>query len=301
MNPSTRVAVFCYAGDAPQVIGALPILLHHECPVTILSPVDSQVAIQGVESRFAGQRQYTGQLSLDRQWEQMKLLLTYPEDYFLCHDSDSVCLSPEIPKYLYAEDVLWSNLVKDDMQGREHGFYMDGFPRLAFQPPYFMSRKVIERLLAPVMEKNLDMNPTLPFIDHYMVQLAVKAGVPGKNFNDGFTGPVSGSTNAFEQAWRAVQQRGAVMIHSVKGPQFWQPLMQARGFYLAGNRSAKPPSCPPLMQWSKEQSRSRTRLMAAEAQIARARSGQPSQHGQRMANKRHANRVQQVRAPGVKA
>jgi hypothetical protein len=248
--------------------------LHHECPVTIMSPIDSKVEIQqpGIESRFGGKRAYTGQLSLDRQYEHLKMLLEYPEDFFLCHDSDSVCLSPKIPDYLYAEpDFLWSNLVVDNVRERELGFYMDGFPRLAFQPPYFMSRKVIERLLAPIMDKNLDMNPTLPFIDHYMVQLAVKAGVPWKNFSDGITGPISSDRRSFELGWNAAL-RGAVMIHSVKAPEFWRPLMQARELYLAG-KSAPPPPMPPAMSWSKEQSHSRTQLMRDEAQIALARSG----------------------------
>ena len=263
----------CYAGDGHQVSGALPIILHHECPVVILSPTDEPFKIDhpGIENRSGGLRQYTGQLSLDRQREHMKILLEYPEDYFLMHDADSVCLSQKIPDYLYAEDVLWSNLVNDHMAGREHGFYIDGFPRLAFQPPYFMSRKVIERLLAPVADKNLEMNPTLPFIDHYMVQLAVAAGVPWKNFSDGFTGPISGDRRSFELGWRAARS-GAVMIHSVKAPQFWQPLVRAREMYLSNAPLAMPPAPAPI-SWSPEQSRLRNQLMREEAEIARARSG----------------------------
>lgn len=273
INPSTRVAVCCYAGDGHQVAGALPVLLHHECPVVILSPTDEPFSIDhpGVENRTGGLREYTGQLSLDRQREHLKILLEYPEDFFLLHDSDSVCLSPKIPSYIYKEEVFWSNLIVDNMQGRERGFYMDGFPRLAFQTPYFLSRKVLERLLAPVREKNLDMNPTLPFIDHYMVQLAVKAGVPWKNFTDGITGPLSSDRRSFELGWNAVQ-RGAVMVHSVKAPEFWRPLMRARELYLSGKSELPPPMAPP-MSWSHEQSHSRTQLMAAERKIALARSG----------------------------
>ena len=40
MNPNTRVSVHCYKGDMPQVTGAMPIYLHHECPVVIMSPDD---------------------------------------------------------------------------------------------------------------------------------------------------------------------------------------------------------------------------------------------------------------------
>ena len=298
LNKNTRVAVCCYACDAPQVSGALPLLLHHECPVVILSPTDAPFTLDhpGIENRTGGQRQYTGQLSLDRQREHMKILLEYPEDFFLMHDADSVCLSPKIPDYLYREDVLWSNLVVDNVPGRERGFYMDGFPRLAFQPPYFLSRKVIERLLAPVAEKNLDMNPTLPFIDHYMVQLAVKAGVPWKDFTDGFTGPISGDRRSFERAWEAAQ-RGTVMIHSVKAPEFWRPLMQARELYLRGAPHSAAPPMPALMKWTDEQSRSRTILMREEAQIARARAGvvEPVQ------NRRHPRALYPVQMRGEKA
>ncbi len=294
MNPNTRVAVCCYAGDLVQVTGALELYLHHECPVTILSPTDAKVEIQqpGIESRFGGKRAYTGQASADRQREHLKLLLECPEDFFLVHDSDSVCLSPEIPAYLYSEDVLWSNLVVDNMPGREHGYYIDGFPSLAFQPPYFFSRKVLEQLLASVAAENLPVNPTLPFIDHYMVQLAVKAAVPGKNFRDGITGPISSDRNSFSRAWEAAQ-RGVVMIHSVKAPAFWQPLVAARKLYLEGVQ-APPPPMPSPMSWSREQHRDRSAQMQTESRIARDRSGQalpvvdPLEAGRRLRAQRRA-------------
>lgn len=292
MNPSTRVAVCCYAGDHPQVSAALELYLHHECPVVIMSPVDAKVETigDGIESRFGGKRAYVGQDSLDRQREHMKALLEYPENFFLIHDSDSVCLSPQIPEYLYAEDVLWSNLVVDNIPGREHGYYVGGFPRLAFQPPYFVSRKVLERLVASVAGGNLVANPTLPFIDHYMVQLAVHAGVPWKNFRDGITGPISSDHNSFVAAWNAVQ-RGAVMIHSVKAPEFWRPLMQARQHYLSGT-STPPPPTPKALPWSHEQSRDRAHQMEAErrAALARAPTG----------IRRHLH-IQRPRGGGVRA
>jgi hypothetical protein len=258
--------------------------MHHECPVVILSPDDAKVEISGVESRFGGKRAYTGQDSLDRQREHLKILLSYPENHFLIHDSDSVCLSPEIPQYLYAEDALWSNLVVDNIPGREHGYYLNGFPRLAFQPPYFVSRKVLERLVASVEGGNLTANPTLPFIDHYMVQLAVHSGVPWKNFRDGITGPISSDHSSFVAAWNAVQ-RGAVMIHSVKSPDFWRPLMRARELYLTGVYFPPPPT-PPPMQWSHEQNQSRSRQTEIERRIAinrvgRARFGQVRGRGVR--------------------
>ena len=286
MNPNTRVSVHCYKGDMPQVTGAMPIYLHHECPVVIMSPDDEyRVEIPDVDCRFAGKRAYTGQDSLDRQWLQLKMLLEYPEEFFLIHDSDSVCLSPKIPEYLYGKDAMWSNLVNDNIPGREVGYYMNGFPRLAFQPPYFMSRRVLERVLAPIMDANLPANPTLPFIDHYMVQLAVNASVPWENFRDGITGPISSDKASFEQAWRKVQRDGAVMIHSVKSPDFWRPLMEARRLHLAGEKRERPPACPPLMRWSQEQRRARSQQIEAERRIALGRAG--------------VHRAQQVRAGGL--
>lgn len=240
MNSNTRVGICCYTGDQQQVIDALGLYLHHECPVVILSPEDAPVTISHprVENRFGGKRAYIGQDSIDRQRDHLRIMLSYTEEFFLLNDSDSVCLSPKIPEYLYSEDVLWSNLVADENPGRETGHYPEGFPHIAFQPPYFFSRKVLERLLACVAEGNIDANPQLPFIDHYMVQLAVKAGVPWKNFaehpplkyGDGLSLPMA-DDKCMRLALNMVRNQGTVFIHSVKAPQFWQPLVEARRLY----------------------------------------------------------------------
>lgn len=237
LNPNTRVAVCGYAGDAKQVTSAMRMYTHHECPVTILSPDDAPIEIPGVDCRFGGKRQYVGQLSLDRQREHLRILMTYPEDYFLINDSDSMCLSPKIPEYLYDEpDFLWSNLIIDNIKGREHGYYPDGFPRLAFQPPYFLSKKGIATLLACVEDDNIEANPKLPFIDHYMVQLAVRANLPWRNFRDGISCPISSDKNSARVTWDTVRRRGTIMIHSVKAPKFWEPLAEAHAKYLTEPR-----------------------------------------------------------------
>ena len=101
MNPDTRVAVCCYAGDAHQVTEMLDLYKHHECPVTVLSPTDSKSDVPGVDNLYGGKRAYIGQACLDRQVEHFKLLLKYyPEKHFLLHDSDSICISPELPACL---------------------------------------------------------------------------------------------------------------------------------------------------------------------------------------------------------
>lgn len=237
LNPNTRVAVCGYAGDAHQVTAALRMYHHHECPVTILSPDDAKIEIPGEDCRFGGKRQYIGQLSLDRQREHLRILMTCSEDYFLINDSDSMCLSPKIPQYLYDEpDFLWSNLINDNMPFRQHGYYPDGFPKLAFQPPYFLSKKGIETLLSCVEVENIPANPKLAFIDHYMVQLAVKANFPWRDFRDGISCPISSDQNSRRVTWDAVRRRGTVMIHSVKDPQWWEPLVAAHAEFIVNPR-----------------------------------------------------------------
>ena len=57
MNPDTRVSVHCYEGDGHQVRDALTLYLHHGCPVTVFSPVDSPVMVDGVVCRHVGRRE----------------------------------------------------------------------------------------------------------------------------------------------------------------------------------------------------------------------------------------------------
>lgn len=195
MNPSTLVSVHCYKGDEERVKGFLPYYLHHKCPVAIMSPEDSRVEfgsklfISGeTEIGFfhAGKRAYIGQESLDRQIEHLKILLALDNprsDFFLLNDSDSLCLTPEIPPYVYTEPVLWSNEVIDP---RTHP---TNLPRLALQPPYFCSRNVLTWLVNAAPK--VTMHPITPYVDHFMLQLCHAAGVTHKPFeNPTFAHPV---------------------------------------------------------------------------------------------------------------
>lgn len=257
MNLDTRIAVCCYAGDAHQVIEMRDLYTHHECPVTILSPTEystapldpifgmgsipnpplgsPRVEISGLDCRSAGKATIVGQDSLDRQAEHLKILLTYPEKFFFVNDSDSFCLSPGLPKYLYETDVLWSSMVVDSMAFRaglcegpsgepRKKYYPDGFPKLAFQPPYFFSRAVLEKLVAA--SAVVKINPHLPFIDHYMVQLAVQAGVSWDGFRDGFSAPISSHPAMLPAAIEKVRA-GTVILHGAKGSKWSNPLVQA--------------------------------------------------------------------------
>jgi hypothetical protein len=201
--------------------------------VVIFSPTDfpADIRYPGVENRFAGKRAYIGQKSLDRQRLYLELLLTFPEEYFLVHDADSVCLSPALPDYLYQEpDILWSNLVIDPIPEHQAAYPKD-FPHIAFQPPYFLSRKTIGGLLSGGTEK-IVANPTMPFVDHYMVQIALWSRWPYKGFPDGISCPFSSHAPSRQLVFEAVRERGIIFIHSVKDEPGMKRLFRERQKYL---------------------------------------------------------------------
>ena len=245
MNENTRIVACCYAGDQCQVIRALGAYLHHQCPFVVLSPEDSPAEIRypGVENRFAGKVAYIGQDSLDRQREHLKLLLTFPEEFFLVHDADSVCLSPELPAYLYREpDILWSNLVNDDIPEHQAA-YPEGFPHIAMQPPYFMSRKTIEGLLA--VAEGIVANPTMPFIDHYFPQLAVKAGWAYRGFPDGASCSTDPSLPCGLQILSTLVKRdGHIFLHSIKRREVLDQLLQDRQQFVQEHPELTPDRFP---------------------------------------------------------
>jgi hypothetical protein len=239
MNPNTRISVHCYAGDGRQVHEMLAHHLSHECPITILSPDDSRVEItqHGVDSRFGGLQQSLGELSIQRQREHMKILLTYPENFFLMHDADSICLSPKLPAYLYEEpDTLWSNVVWNENQSERDASDREKLPHLAFQPPYFASRRTLEALLATSFPYHDQFDG---FIDHFMMYAAVEAGIMWKGFPGGVSAAISvNNTNELQRAHVAVRHRGSVFVHGVKTPRFWQPLVEAHKAWVNDYRAA---------------------------------------------------------------
>jgi len=253
---NTRVAVCCYEGDGHQVIEALEFFLHHELPLTVLSPEDSKVDVNypGVTSRFGGKRAYIGQDSLDRQAEHLRLLLEFPEDTFLIHDADSVLLDPKLPQYLYDEpDVVWSNQVNDAIPEHQTTF-KPGWPHVAFQPPYFLSRKSIEAMLAVKDHPDVQATPVMPFIDYYMVQLTMVAGLPWKRLLDAISCPISidlrkknppkQDLDTYEMGMRialdAVGNKGTSVLHSVKNSVAIRQLAAARKDFLARNPGYEP-------------------------------------------------------------
>lgn len=239
LNPDTRISVHCYAGDARQVTEMLPHHKLHECPITILSPTDAPVNMEGpdIDSKTGGRQQSIGELSIQRQRSHMHMLLEYPENHFLMHDADSICLSPKIPDYLYAEpDVVWSNIVWIEDPGERRECDSRSLPHLAFQPPYFLSRRTLETILKAGMPHYR--NSFDGFIDHYMMRVAVEAGLVWKGFHGGISCALSLDNNDFQRSQVKVRHTGSIFVHGVKTPRFWQPLVAAHQAFVADCRPA---------------------------------------------------------------
>lgn len=225
------VSVHGYAGDQTQIENAMPFFLHHyDAPVVIMSPVDSPIlqvkAAPTVICRQAGKRAYVGPLSLTRQLLQMKALLDYPYDLFLMNDADSVCISRDIPDYIFREpDVLWSNEVSDTMHARRLPYH---FPRLAFQPPYVISRKNIERML--MVGKNVRVDATTPFIDWAMMAWAITANMPHKNYLNGISCPTRNHPPGVKWMSDSVR-RGTAFLHSIKDKEILLQMAEQHSLY----------------------------------------------------------------------
>lgn len=224
LNPRTLVTCHGYYGDSAQIRNMLRYQEHHQCPVVIMSPVDAPILRMGPHiCRTGGQRAYIGQASLDRQFIQMRQMLEYPFEWFLANDSDSLCLSPEIPKYLYERpDALWSNEVSDLMHQRRPEYT---WPRFAAQPPYFFSRAVLEKIVAT--EGTFTVDQQTPFIDWLMMAVAIAGEIPHLNYPHGVSCPSSDYSSRRYMCDR-IANHGAVMVHSVKTPTALQEVVSAR-------------------------------------------------------------------------
>lgn len=260
MNPDTRVIICCYGGDMHQLY--MPGYLQHGCPVTIMSPENNKAIMEmpGVDCAFAGEQAYIGQASLDRQLAHMKLMLTYPENFFLCHDSDSIMLDAKIPQYLYENPgIVWSNQVDDGIPEHQPVFPPD-WDHIALQPPYFLSRQVIEKMVAAGESGSelVKASTVMPFIDYYMVQLTYVAGLPYKRFADCVSCPITadprkeptldqGTRDMYANQLKIVESAinsGAMILHSVKNPDVARQFLERRAAFLSGHPNPEPTFMP---------------------------------------------------------
>lgn len=235
INTDTRIGICCYSGDVQQVVEMMPLYTQHQCPITILSPEmpkTAQALIQGMDCRFGGKQCYIGWDGVERMKQHLRILLTYPENFFLIHDADSILLDATLPRDWYADpSVLWSNRVDNGVPEQQRGFGRN-IPHVAFHPPWFLSRQVIERLLA--VGDDVPPNEYLPFIDYWMVEAAYRAGIPWKDMVGRMSVPM---VTHLEWACECVRKEGYTVIHSCKGMQYARHLLAARQRYLIGDRS----------------------------------------------------------------
>jgi hypothetical protein len=139
----TLVVVHCYAGDQPLVEMMLPYWLHHGHPLLLLSPEDAPVNIEhpGVTCKSSGLRGWKGPHTIHRQIAHWKLTSEESFDYVFLNDADSLCLTPELPAYLYSEpDAFYCNVLCHEFEHRE-----DDHPNL--NPPYWMSHETLDKLI----------------------------------------------------------------------------------------------------------------------------------------------------------
>lgn len=238
LNPDVLVAVHGYAGDRKQMEELLPVYEHHERPIVFLTPTDSQVhGISMHICRTAGRRAYIGQLSWDRQHDQLKLLLEYNHAWYLLNDSDSFVITPKLPDYLFEdENVVYSNQV-DDFRKPGETFndrgtivgpwpkdYHAGFPLIAMQPPYFLHRSALEKIVKN--SEGLKACPITPFIDWWWVPACHKAHVKHKPFRHGASCETVTSHGEAVMT-QCIRERGATFIHSVKSGAVKDRLMAA--------------------------------------------------------------------------
>lgn len=233
-NPDTVISVHCYAGDADLVRRALHFHRSHGCPVVILSPEDSPVALPGAWNKHLGKRAYIGADSWTRQHEHLKYLLSFPQKYFLLNDADSFCVSAKIPDRLYAEaeDTLWSNEV---VEPRPHA---SPYPKIAAQPPYFITRASIQKMLEA--SARVPVHPITPYIDYAMLAWACEAGLKHRAFTElehpsdhiFATGPdLTPEQSAWQQLAYRIRYRNTQFCHPIKTQ--WQVDLcrEAREFY----------------------------------------------------------------------
>jgi hypothetical protein len=233
MNENTVIAICCYQGDADLVRRAMHVHCAHQCPVIVLSPEDSPVVVQPHWAKHLGKRAYIGADSWTRQHEHLKYLLSFPQKYFLIHDADSLCSSAKIPERLYAdaENTLWSNEVTEP---RPHA---SPYPKIAAQPPYFLTRESIYRILQA--SPRVPVHPITPYIDFAMLAWACEAGLKHRAFTE-LEHPSEYVFKATETdheraAWQQLDYRirytGTCMCHPIKTPEQLALCVEARKFY----------------------------------------------------------------------
>lgn len=207
----------------------LDLYLHHGHDVLLLSPVDAPVYIDHpqVVCRTAGNNAYNAEAAaFGRYGPQFRALLDHHADWYLLNESDSFCLDPEIPPYLYKDEkVVWSNYADPfgfmEMNGEsDMGHeYPKHYP--VMQAPWFLSRRALEGMVA-VHDQAYEPLPTYAkFIDWWFHTATHLAGFDHNEYGAG------GITHAWEPNLVVAVSNGAVMVHGAKEPGVRQAVLEA--------------------------------------------------------------------------
>jgi len=230
------VAISGYQGDQHQIENNWPAYAHHGHPIVVLSPEDAPIEkMNGAKCVSAGEKGWIGPHTLRRHHLFLRELLSQRADFYLFHDADSVCLAPEIPKYVFeSPDIFWSNEVTDTNPAPSR------LPKIAMQPPYMFSRHVLRALVracsTPAQSfSQVSAHGNLPLptecIDHFQLQIVYSAGISHRSFPDGASFETT-SDHGFSVMREHVGRLGKVFLHSIKKKHVLEQLFLDRRFYL---------------------------------------------------------------------
>ena len=213
MNEGTLIVVHCYQGDSYQVQSMLDVWTHHERPVLMLSPKDSPVPIDHpqVTNEIAGQVGWKGPHTLRRQVEHWKIAHKTNSSWYLLNDSDSMCLSAQLPEYLFEDpDIFWSNVLCHEGEHLETD-------QPNFNPPYFVSNSLLCAMIdaAEALEPGdgflepHDWGQAIDGFYTHLIRFALDA--PWQDYPDGATTWPPGKADLVRDAGL-----GKRMIHGIK-------------------------------------------------------------------------------------
>ena len=213
----TLVVVHGYDGDKDLIAGSLPQFESHQCPILVLSPEDAPIKEMGQHiCRWAGKKGQLGPATCERQLLHYQIALEYNVDFYLMYDADSLSLEPEIPEYLYEHYLeVFSNEVMDarhNQPGADPNYHKP-LPPIAMQPPYFMSKASLAKMVAAAPSVEID--DITPFQDWYPVQLCWAAGLRMSALHNAHSSD-SRNPEFYEKMKKAVANDGVYFVHAVK-------------------------------------------------------------------------------------
>jgi hypothetical protein len=219
VHSDTLVLVQAFAPYRDMVIRHLPYWQNHQCRVVISSPRDSFCDVPGVECVAHGVDEHAGIKSLDRWKEIMRWLAGQDHAFFLMHESDSICLTGEIPlRYYQQSDTFFSNEAEDNKVPPDQKVFCVA--------PWFFSYAVLRRF-NQALEKVAYRAPYHG--DRWVGQVLEEGGIRHQSFSPGITcGTLGLHSRDLKQVCEAVR-RGVTMVHGIKTEEVLRVLLRAAG------------------------------------------------------------------------